>query len=154
MSGWRLSRPPNLPLPLPPEEAEPFFAALKEGRLVIQRCVACAKLWHPPKAMCSACQGTAFDWQPMSGEGRVYSYVVTRQAVHPAFVDHTPMATVEVELAEGPRLVSNLLDVRPDDVEIGLPVQVVFEEVGNGVVLPLFRRIPATLRARRQAPAK
>ena len=113
MSTWRLSRPPNLPLPQPPEEAEPFFAALKEGRLVVQRCVACGKLSHPPKAMCGDCQGTAFDWQPMSGRGEVYSYVVTYQAVHPAFVDHTPMATVEVELVEGPRLVSNLHFLRP-----------------------------------------
>ena len=52
------------------------------------------------------------------------------------------MATVEIELAEGPRLVSNLVDVPADEIEIGLPVQVVFEDIGNGVVLPLFRRCP------------
>ena len=141
MSSWRFERPPNLPLPQPSEEAQPFFAALAEKRLVIQRCAACQTLSHPPKAMCSRCQGTAFDWQPMSGKGEVYSYVVTHQAVHPAFVDHTPMATVEVQLAEGPRLTSNLIDVHPDDLRIGMPVEVVFEEVGDSVTLPLFRRL-------------
>ena len=142
MSAWRFSRPAELPLPQPTEEAQPFFDALLEGRLTIQRCTACGALSHPPKAMCSACHGKAFDWRPMSGKGEVYSYVVTHQAVHPAFVDHTPMATVEIELAEGPRLVSNLVDVPADEIEIGLPVQVVFEDIGNGVVVPLFRLRP------------
>ena len=140
MSAWRFARPPGLPLPQPTGEALPFFTALKESRLVIQRCAACGTLSHPPRAMCGTCQGTAFEWEPMRGQGEVYSYAVTHQAVHPAFVDHTPMATVEVELAEGPRLVSNLVDVPPDEVRIGLAVEVVFEEVSDGVVLPLFRR--------------
>ena len=83
----------------------------------------------------------AFDWAEMSGKGVVYSYVVTHQAVHPALVGHTPLATVEVELAEGPHVTSNLVDVPPEAVTIGTPVEVVFEEVRAGVVLPLFRRI-------------
>ena len=76
----------------------------------------------------------------MSGRGRVYSYVVTHQAVHPAFAGHTPLATVEVALAEGPRLTSNLVDVQPEQVAIDMDVEVVFETVAEGVVLPFFRR--------------
>lgn len=76
----------------------------------------------------------------MSGMGVVYSYVVTHQAVHPALVGHTPLATVEVELAEGPHITSNLVDVPPEAVTIGMAVEVVFEELRAGVVLPLFRR--------------
>ena len=72
----------------------------------------------------------------------VYSYAVTHQAVHPALVGYTPLATVEIELVEGPRLVSNLVDVSPDEVQIGMAVEVVFEAVADGVVLPLFRRAP------------
>ena len=90
--------------------------------------------------MCGACQSTDFGWQPSSGRGTVYSYVVTHQAVHPALVGHTPLATVEVELDEGPRLVSNLVDVPPESVQIGMKVEVVFQDAGDGVVLPLFRR--------------
>ena len=82
----------------------------------------------------------AFHWAEMSGKGCVYSYVVTHQAVHPALAGHTPLATVEVELAEGPHITSNLVDVGPEAVTIGMAVEVVFEEVAAGVVLPLFRR--------------
>ena len=140
MSDWRFERPPGLPLPQPAEEAQPFFDALLEGRLAIQRCMGCGLLLHPPRAVCNACQSTNFDWQDLSGDGVVYSYVVTHQAVHPALADHTPLATVDVELAEGPHITSNLIDVAPESVEIGMAVAVVFEEVADGVVLPLFRR--------------
>ena len=76
----------------------------------------------------------------MRGAGTVYAHVVTHQAVHPAFAGHTPLATVEVELAEGPRLYSNLVDVPPEEIVIGMAVEVVFVAVAEGVVLPLFRR--------------
>ena len=139
MSAWLFERPPDFPAPRPAEEARPFFDALREGRLAIQRCAACGALAHPPRAACAECRGMRFDWPAMSGKGRVYSYVVTEQPVHPAFVGHAPLATVEVELAEGPRLISNLVDVPPAEVRIGLPVRVAFQAVGDGVVLPLFR---------------
>ena len=144
MSAWRFERPPDLPLPQPTAEAQPFFDALKEHRLVVQRCADCGQLQHPPRAMCGSCGSTAFDWAEMSGEGVVYSYVVTHQAVHPALVGHTPLATVVVELAEGPHLTSNLVDVPPEAVTIGMAVEVVFEEVDAGVVLALFRRSGST----------
>lgn len=140
MSTWRFERPPGLPAPRPSDEARPFFDALREHRLVIQRCTVCGALRHPPRAVCRECRSTDFEWPEASGEGVVYSYVVTHQAVHPAFVGHTPMATVEIELAEGPHLYSNLLDVPPEDVEVGMAVRVRFEDVGEGVVLPFFRR--------------
>ena len=140
MSKWRFQRPPNLPLPQPAEEAQPFFDALKEGRLTIQRCTACGTLAHPPQALCRRCQSSDFEWQQASGKGTVHSYVVTHQAVHPAFAEHTPLATVEVELAEGVRITSNLVDVPPEEVAIGMPVTLALEEAADGVVLPLFRR--------------
>ena len=144
MSEWRFQRPPDLPLPQPAEEAEPFFAVLRQNRLVLQRCASCAAVAHPPRALCGSCQSSEFDWQEASGHGTVYSYVVTHQAVHPAYAGHTPMATVEIQLAEGPRLVSNLLDVPPEEIAIGMDVEAVFEQVGEQdgepVVLPLFRR--------------
>lgn len=141
MTRWRFERPPDLPFPQPAEEAQPFFDALKERRLVVQRCADCGRLQHPPRAMCGGCRSTAFDWAEMSGKGVVYSYVVTHQAVHPALVGHTPLATVEVELAEGPHITTNLVDVPPDETTVGMAVEVVFEDVSEGVVLALFRRI-------------
>lgn len=140
MSTWRFERPPGLPVPQPSDEARPFFEALREHRLVIQCCTVCGAQGHPPRAVCLACRSTDFEWREASGDGVVFSYVVTHQAVHPTLVGHTPMATVEVELAEGPHLYSNLLDVPPEEVEVGMAVRVGFEDVGEGVVLPFFRR--------------
>ena len=140
MSDWRFKRPAELPLPEPSEEAIPFFEALKEGELRVPRCAKCARLSYPPRAMCPDCQSFEFEWARVSGRGTVYSYVVTHQAIHPALVDHTPFATVEVELEEGPRITSNLVDVPPDAIEIGMAVEVVFEKISDEVTLPLFRR--------------
>ena len=139
MSDWAFRRPDGLPLPQPAPEAEPFFKALRHKRLVMQRCAQCLVFAHPPRALCGQCRGTSFEWCPMSGRGTVYSYVVTHQAVHPAFEGHTPFATVEVALEEGPHLISNIVDVPPEEVVIGMVVEVVFQTVSDTVVLPLFR---------------
>ncbi|MEJ2132960.1 MAG: Zn-ribbon domain-containing OB-fold protein [Gammaproteobacteria bacterium] len=139
MSEWQLERPP-FPLPQPAEEALPFFEALNEKRLELPKCSRCGRLAYPPRAMCPACQSFDFEWVEVSGRGTVYSYVVTHQAIHPAYAGHTPFATVEVALEEGPRMTSNLVDVPPDAIEIGMTVQVVFEKVSDEVTLPLFRR--------------
>ena len=140
MSDWRLKRPDGLPLPQPTEEAIPFFEALNEGELRLPKCAKCARMSFPPRAMCPDCQSFDFEWARASGRGTIYSYVVTHQPIHPALVDHTPFATVEVELEEGPRITSNLVDVPPDAIEIGMAVEMVFEVINDEVTLPLFRR--------------
>lgn len=144
MSGWRFERPPGFPHPAPDAHAAPFFAALAARRLVIQRCAGCAELAHPPRAMCPLCGSTAFEWQQARGDGAVHSCAITRHAVHPAFAGRTPLATVEVRLREGVILTSNLVDVPPDEVAIGMAVEVVFEDIGAGIALPLFRRAGQT----------
>ena len=140
MSEYVFERPEGLPLPSASEEAQPFFDALKERRLVFQRCTACDAHSYPPRAMCPSCGAMAFEWVESKGFGSVFSYVVTHQAVHPALRGHTPFATVEIELDEGPRVTSNLLDVAPEAIEISLRVQVEFVQVEDQV-LPYFRRL-------------
>lgn len=140
MSDWTFERPPALPLPQPSEESTPFWEALKERRLVLQRCVACGAISHPPRAKCSKCGGMEFGWQESKGSGEVHSYVVTHQAVHPALRGYTPFATVEVALDERVRITSNLIDTPPEEVAIGQRVEVEFMDVGEGVILPMFRR--------------
>jgi uncharacterized OB-fold protein len=127
-------------LPVPEPDNQPFWDALRAGELRIQRCVDCDTLQHPPQPICPRCPDSPQEWALMSGRGEVYSYVVTHQPTNPAFRDKTPFATVIVELAEGPRLVSNLVDVAPDAIEIGMPVEVVFHPVTEEITLPLFRR--------------
>lgn len=89
--------------------------------------------------MCPDCQSMKFNWETAEGTGVVYSYVITHQAIHPSLSGHTPFATVEIELTEGPRIISNLLDVSPADIEIGMPVEIVFHHITPEMTLPLFR---------------
>jgi len=133
----------ELPLPVPSEDNQPFWDSLRAGELRIQRCARCGTLRHPPRPMCARCHAFEVEWAPMSGRGTVYSYIVTHQPIHPALVDRVPFATVLVELEEGPRITSNLVDVPPAEVAIGLGVQVVFERASDEITLPLFRRAGA-----------
>lgn len=127
-------------LPVPEPEHQPYWDALRAGELRIQQCTACDTLRHSPQPQCPKCRSADYEWALMSGRGTVYSYVVTHQATNAAFRDKTPFATVLVELDEGPRMASNLTDVAPDAIEIGMPVEVVFHAVTDEIALPLFRR--------------
>lgn len=132
-------RPP-FPPPVPTEDNQPFWDALREGRLVVQECASCGSLVHPPRPMCPECGSFEHTWREMSGRGEVYSYVVTHQAIHPAYNGHTPHATVLVRLEEGPLLATNLVDVAYDEITIGMPVVVAFVPLSEEVTLPLFRK--------------
>lgn len=130
----------ELPRPNPSEEGQPFWDFLKEGELRIQRCTSCAKFRQPPQPMCADCGSFDAEWVRLSGKGTIHSYVITRQPIHPALVDRVPFLTVQVALDEGPHLTSNLTDVGPDDVAIGMPVTLDIVDKGDGLILPLFRR--------------
>lgn len=130
----------DLPRPNPSEEGQPFWDYLKEGELRIQRCTGCSRFRQPPQPMCPECSSFEAEWVKVSGRGSIYSYVVSRQAIHPALVDKVPFLTVSVALDEGPHLTSNMLDVSPDEVEIGMPVTLEITDKGDGLILPLFRR--------------
>jgi len=83
------------------------------------------------------------EWVKVSGRGNIYSWFVVHYATHPDFVDEVPYAVVIVELEEQPniRLTSNMVDCKIEDIEAGMPVEVVFEDVTNEVSLPKFRPV-------------
>lgn len=139
-TGQATGRPP-FPDPVPSEDNQPFWDALRRGELVIQECTACGALQHPPRSMCADCGSFERGWRQASGRGSVYSYIVSHQPIHPALQGFTPFATVLIELEEGPRMASNLVDVGPDEIEIGMPVEVVFEPLNEEITLPLFKRV-------------
>ena len=126
------------PIPAPDRDSEPFWEATKGGKLLIQRCSDCGVLRHPPQPACGQCGSFESDWQEASGKGTVYSFVIQRHPTHPFFHD-VPYNVVLVELEEGTRLVSNLLEVEPDEIRIGMAVEVVFDEVDPEATLPKFR---------------
>ncbi len=131
------------PVPAITEEMRPFYAAAARGELVVQRCGGCGALRFPARPLCTACLSTASEWIPVSGRGEVFSFTVMHQVYHPGFATEVPYAVVIVQLAEGPRMVSNLVGVDPHAIRIGMPARVVFEQISDVVTLPKFEPLPA-----------
>jgi uncharacterized protein len=114
-----------------------FWTGGREGRLLIQRCVACRRWAHPPRARCLACGGAVAP-EPVSGEGTVYSFTVNHYPFNPRVAVPYVVALVELVEQEGLRLPTNIIDCDPSGVHIGLRVRVAFEEDGD-VWAPVFR---------------
>jgi uncharacterized OB-fold protein len=128
--------PDSMPLPSANAETLPWWEAAGEHRLVAQQCTSCGVLRHPPGPICPDCSSVASTWQELSGCGAVYTFTVVHQQFVPAEV---PYVVIAVELPEGIRMVSNLVDAAADDVHIGLPVEVVWEDMSRELAVPRFR---------------
>jgi len=128
------------PLPLLEGLTGEFYGHCKDGELRFQRCRDCDAWRHVPREMCPECGSWSWEWARSSGRGRVFSWTVVVRALHPAFQDACPYAPVVVEMEEGVRMLSEVMDCPPGELEIDLPVEVAFEEVTDEVTLPKFRR--------------
>lgn len=126
------------PVPAISAEMRPFYEGAHRGELLVQRCTACGALRFPARAICSSCLATGADWVHVSGNGEIFSFNVMHQVYHPGFAAEVPYAVVIVQLVEGVRILSNLIDIAPADIRIGMKVHVVFEEVSDDVTLPKF----------------
>jgi uncharacterized OB-fold protein len=132
------ANPAAKPLPRPDAASEPFFAGARRGELMLQRCSDCGACRLNALSRCDACRSPRFAWERASGRARLVSWAVMHQRYHPAFYDELPYLLAVVELEEGPRLLTRLADAEPGALRAGLPLRVVFEEVGEGIVLPKF----------------
>jgi uncharacterized OB-fold protein len=129
------------PIPVITPELEPFFAAARRHQLVVQCCSGCGRHRFPAREICSDCLCTTAEWVPVSGKGEVFSFNVMHQVYHPGFADAVPYAVVVIKLAEGAKMISNLVGAEPNEIKIGMPVEVVFEEITDEVTLPKFRPV-------------
>jgi uncharacterized OB-fold protein len=127
------------PLPQVTPEMKPFWDAARRHELVVQRCTGCGTHRFPARDICSRCLSRDAAWTPVSGRGSVFSWAIMHQVYHPGFAAEVPYAVVVIELDEGARLVSNLVDCPPADIRAGMPVEVVFDDVAPDVSLPKFR---------------
>lgn len=109
-----------------------FVAAAKEGRFMLPLCADCGRHHWYPRAVCPHCFGTRISLQPASGQGTVYSWS-TMQRVDP------PYTLAYVQLAEGPTMLSNLVEAGAEGWRIGMPVQVVFRAAEDGTPVPVFK---------------
>jgi len=129
------------PLPAISPLNEPYWYGLKRHELQLPRCHECGTIWYPPSLFCPGCWSRNFAWQKLSGRGKVNSWVVFHQAYFPSFTDDVPYNVAEVELEEGPRLLTNLVAVDNDDITMDMPVEIVFDDVTDEVTLAKFRPI-------------
>lgn len=130
---------PEKPRPLPIDVTRPFWDGLNDNKVRLQRCDACQTWVYYPRLRCPACLSDQLSWHDTSGRGQIYTFTVARQATHPAFADEVPQLLGVVELAEGPRLTTTFVDVGPEELRVGLPVEAVFDHGDDGLTLLRFR---------------
>lgn len=143
------------PVPVPTPVTRPFWNALAEGKLRLQQCSACETLFYYPRACCPECLSPDLTWREVGGGGTLYTYTIARRPTHPLFADEVPQRLAVVELDEGPKLTTTLLNVRDADIRIGMRLAPVFERQADGKIT-LLRYQPAeeSLRAVPGAPAE
>lgn len=121
-----------------PETAE-YWAAANRGELLIQHCGSCAARQFYPRPLCAACGSEQIEWQRASGQGVVASYSIARRPLTAAYADDVPYIVALIDLAEGPRMMSNVVACEIDAVQIGMAVEVTFERRSEELAVPVFR---------------
>lgn len=126
------------PAPITPDPtptSQPFWDALSEERVVLQRCDDCQEWVYYPRSRCSHCLSANLTWTPISGEGTVYTFTVARQPTTPAFVDVENLILAVVELDEGPKMTTSLEGVDEAEVRVGMRVKPFFAPAGEMTIL-------------------
>jgi hypothetical protein len=119
---------------------EGFWEAVKQKRLVFQRCKECGAFLHPPRPMCHKCHSYDLEWVESTGKGKIYSWVVFTREVNPLY--RVPFEVVVVEMEEkGVRFISNMAEGKPEDLYFNMPVEVVFVDINDEWPLPMFRPV-------------
>jgi uncharacterized OB-fold protein len=131
--------PDTMPAPLADAITLPWWQAAAEHRLVVQRCTACGHTRLPPAPVCSECRSAEMDWQQISGRGEVYTYTIVHRPIAAGQPLPFAIAVIALDEAGGVRMLSNLIDVDPAEIRIGMPVEVVWEDMSADLAIPRFR---------------
>lgn len=130
---------PEKPLPTIDEGNQPFWDAAARGELHMQQCERCGHIRFPIQPLCPRCLSPQANWTALSGRGEIFAKIVYHRAFHPAYAADVPYNLVLVQLAEGPRMYSNVVGTRGDGFAVGDQVEVVFDHVANAIYVPRFR---------------
>jgi hypothetical protein len=122
------------------EENRPFWDGAAAGKLMMQQCGECSHIRYPIQPLCPVCLSEQVSWTELSGRGTVFARVVYHRAFNKAWAEDVPYNMVLVQLAEGPRMYSNVVGSANDDIKVGDPLVAVYEEGPDGVTIPRFRR--------------
>ncbi len=130
------------PLPQPTPETRHFWDGCKAGELRLQRCKECAHTYFPPRPFCPACSSRSVEVVKASGKASLYSYIINHRP-RPDY-GTAPHSIAVVTLAEGPRMMTNIVDCpqTPDALKLDMPLEVIFEKASDEISLPKFRPAP------------
>ena len=134
-----MTTPWNKPLPTVAGETKAFWDSCRRGQLVIQYCEDCDEYQWYPRGICADCWGDSVRWVQASGRGTVWTYTVTYQNRTPGFAEMVPYVLALVELEEGVRMFTNIVDCNPRDVHIGMAVEVTFQTATPQITIPYFK---------------
>jgi hypothetical protein len=118
----------------------PFWDGCRDGVIRLQRCLSCSRLRYPISTICPHCLSTELEWVEVDGRGKVYSFTVFRHVYNEAWRERVPYAVALVQLDAGVTMLANLVGIEPEAIEVGLAVEVTFEEISPEIFRPAFRR--------------
>ena len=133
--------PDGMPSPMADAITLPWWEAAAEHRLVVQRCMSCGHMRLPPAPVCPECRAFESDWKEVSGRGEVYTYTIVHRPIAAEQALPFVIAVISLEGAGGVRMISNLVDIEPAALEIGLPVEIAWEDMSGDLAVPRFRPV-------------
>lgn len=126
-------------LPTPDAETQPFWDGAREGKLLIRRCGACGEAHFYPRPFCPRCWSDDVRWEEASGRAALYTWSVVHRNDLPPFGERVPYVAAVVDLAEGPRMLTNVVDCELDALSVGMMLEVSYQPISDEVTIPVFR---------------
>jgi uncharacterized OB-fold protein len=129
------------PMPIPTRWSQPFWDAARQHRLVLRKCSACGYIDHPPYLYCTNCHADEHEWIEASGKAVLATYAINIFGVPFPFWVDLPYVVALVDLPEGPRMISNIVDCEHDQIVNGMELEVVFDDVTDEITMPKWRPV-------------
>lgn len=133
--------PPDPILPVLTDLNRPFWEGCAQGKLLLQRGKTSRQLRYPAALVCPFTLDPEYEWEEMSGRGKIFTYVVFDRVYHKSWEGRTPYTVALVELDEGPMMLTNIVGLDRNELEIGRAVQVDFEPLADGIAKPVFKPV-------------
>lgn len=129
------------PLPKPLKWSKPFWEGAKKHKLLLKKCKNCGHIDHPPYLFCTECMHEECEWVEASGKAKIYTLTTTMLGAPVPFWNDMPYTIAMVDLVEGPRMLTQIVEANPKDIKIGMEVEVVFDDITEEITLPKFRPV-------------
>ena len=125
--------------PVPTKETAAYWDGCRNHKLLIQQCTICGKYQFFPRIICTGCMSSQVEWVQSSGQGKVVSFTIMHRPISEAYAAEAPYVIALIKLDEGPTMMSNIVQLDPNKVFVGMKVEVVFEDWSEEISIPKFR---------------